>query len=77
MAVLRNEADIYLHSGGQFEWDSCAPAAVALAAGLHVSRLDGSPLVYNQLDPYLPDLLICRKEHSEEVLSQVARAMAD
>jgi 3'(2'), 5'-bisphosphate nucleotidase len=77
MAVLRNEADIYLHSGGQFEWDSCAPAAVALAAGLHVSRLDGSPLVYNQPDPYLPDLLICRKEHSEEVLSQVARAMAD
>jgi 3'(2'), 5'-bisphosphate nucleotidase len=71
MAVLRGEADIYLHSGGQFEWDSCAPAAVALAAGLHVSRLDGSPLAYNQPNPYLPDLLICRKQHAEEVLSRV------
>ncbi|RCW38532.1 3'(2'),5'-bisphosphate nucleotidase [Halopolyspora algeriensis] len=76
MAVVRNEADIYLHTGGQFEWDSCAPAAVAIAAGLHVSRLDGSPLVYNNLDPYLPDLLICRKEHAEEVLSQVASAVS-
>jgi 3'(2'), 5'-bisphosphate nucleotidase len=71
MAILRGEADIYLHSGGQFEWDSCAPAAVARAAGLHVSRIDGSPLAYNRPDPYLPDLLICRKEHAEEVLSRV------
>ena len=62
MAVLRGEADIYLHTGGQYEWDNCAPAAVALAAGFHVSRVDGSPLLYNQPDPYLPDLLICRKE---------------
>jgi 3'(2'), 5'-bisphosphate nucleotidase len=62
MAVVRGEADIYAHSGGQYEWDSCAPVAVAQAAGLHTSRLDGSPLVYNNADPYLPDLLICRAE---------------
>ncbi len=59
MAVVRGEADIYAHTGGQYEWDSCAPVAVAAAAGLHVSRLDGSPLRYNQDDVYLPDLLIC------------------
>lgn len=59
MAVVRGEADIYLHSGGQYEWDNCAPAAVALAAGLHASRMDGSPLTYNHENPYLPDLLIC------------------
>lgn len=68
MAVIRGEADIYLHSGGQYEWDSCAPAAVALAHGLHVSRIDGTPLVYNQRDVYMPDLLICRKEHARPVL---------
>ncbi|SKC02714.1 3'(2'),5'-bisphosphate nucleotidase CysQ [Sphingopyxis flava] len=72
MAVIRGEADIYLHSGGQYEWDSCAPVAVALAHGLHCSRIDGSPLVYNQADTYLPDLLVCRKEHAEMVLSQIA-----
>jgi len=72
MAIVRGEADIYLHSGGQYEWDSCAPAAVAIAHGLHVSRIDGSPLVYNQADVYMPDLLICRKEHAERVLAEVA-----
>lgn len=71
MAIVRGEADIYLHSGGQYEWDSCAPAAVALAHGLHASRIDGSPLVYNQRDVYMPDLLICRKEHAERVLDEV------
>ncbi|WP_039395224.1 3'(2'),5'-bisphosphate nucleotidase CysQ [Novosphingobium sp. MBES04] len=71
MAILRGEADIYLHSGGQYEWDSCAPAAVALGWGLHASRIDGSPLVYNQEDVYMPDLLICRKEHAEMVLEKV------
>ena len=60
MAVVLGEADIYVHSGGQFEWDSAAPVAVAAAAGLHVSRIDGSPLRYNQPDPWLPDVLICR-----------------
>ena len=80
MAVLRGEAEIYLHSGGQFEWDSCAPVAVAQAAGLHVSRIDGSPLVYNRADPYLPDVLICRKELAKEVvafLNHIGRADAD
>ena len=71
MAIVRGEADIYLHSGGQYEWDSCAPAAVAAAYGLHISRIDGSPLVYNQRDVYMPDLLICRKEHAERVLREV------
>lgn len=69
MAVVRGEAEIYLHTGGQFEWDSCAPVAVARAHGLHVSRADGSPLVYNQTDTYMPDLLICRPEWAEPVLS--------
>jgi 3'(2'), 5'-bisphosphate nucleotidase len=68
MAVVRGEADIYAHSGGQYEWDSAAPVAVAAAAGLHVSRLDGSPLHYNQSNPYLPDLLICRPELAAAVL---------
>lgn len=60
MAVLRGQADAYLHSGGQYEWDSAAPVGVLRAAGLHASRLDGSPLMYNQPSPYLPDLLVCR-----------------
>jgi 3'(2'), 5'-bisphosphate nucleotidase len=72
MAVVRGEADIYLHSGGQYEWDSCAPVAVALAAGFHASRVDGSPLIYNRENPYLPDLLICRKEQAAEVLALIA-----
>jgi 3'(2'), 5'-bisphosphate nucleotidase len=71
MAVIRGEADIYLHTGGQYEWDSCAPAAVALAHGLHASRVDGSPLVYNQRDVSMPDLLICRKEHARAVLDAI------
>lgn len=74
MAVVRGEADIYLHSGGQYEWDNCAPVAVALAAGLHCSRIDGTPLTYNQADVYLPDLLICPKELAEAALAEVARA---
>jgi 3'(2'), 5'-bisphosphate nucleotidase len=73
MAVVRGEADIYLHTGGQYEWDSCAPAAVALAHGLHASRVNGSPLIYNQQDVYMPDLLICRKEQADEVLNAVAQ----
>lgn len=68
MAIVRGEADIYLHTGGQYEWDSCAPAAVAAAHGLHVSRVDGSPLLYNQQDVYMPDLLICRKDHAQMIL---------
>ena len=68
MAVVLGEADVYAHSGGQYEWDNAAPAAVAAAAGLHVSRLDGSDLRYNQRDPWLPDLLICRPDLTEGVL---------
>jgi len=68
MAVVRGEADIYLHSGGQFEWDNCAPVAVARAAGLHVSRLNGQALRYNQADTRLPDLLVCRAELAARVL---------
>lgn len=77
MAVVRGQADIYLHTGGQYEWDSCAPAAVALAHGLHASRVDGSPLLYNQENTYLPDLLICRKEHAEQMLSLVRELKAE
>ena len=77
MAIILGQADIYLHSGGQYEWDSMAPAAVALAHGLHASRIDGSPLVYNQRDVYLPDLLICRQEHAEMVLGHIAALAQD
>ncbi|KMS53204.1 3'(2'),5'-bisphosphate nucleotidase CysQ [Sphingobium cupriresistens] len=77
MAIILGQADIYLHSGGQYEWDSMAPVAVARAHGLHCSRIDGAPLVYNQADVYLPDLLICRPEHAETVLGHVARFKQD
>ena len=76
MAVVRGEAEIYLHTGGQYEWDSAAPVAVALAHGLHASRIDGSPLIYNQQDTYMPDLLICRPEWSERVLAEVGKLSA-
>lgn len=76
MAVIRGEADIYLHSGGQYEWDSAAPVAVARAHGLHCSRIDGSPLVYNQSDTYMPDLLICRVEHRDMVMQALEAVKA-
>jgi 3'(2'), 5'-bisphosphate nucleotidase len=72
MAVVDGDVDAYVHSGGQYEWDSAAPAAVAVAAGLHVSRLDGSPLEYNRRDPWLPDLVVCRPELAATVLRAVA-----
>ena len=68
MAVVTGAADVYAHAGGMYEWDSCAPAAVAAAAGLHVSRIDGTPLRYNRPDPWLPDLLVCRRELAATVL---------
>jgi 3'(2'), 5'-bisphosphate nucleotidase len=68
MAVVLGAADVYVHAGGQYEWDSAAPVAVAAAAGLHVSRLDGTALRYNQANPWLPDQLICRQELAAEVL---------
>jgi 3'(2'), 5'-bisphosphate nucleotidase len=74
MAVIQGHADVYAHSGGQYEWDSAAPVGVAAAAGCHCSRLDGSPLVYNRPDPYLPDLLVCRPELAATVLAAIRRA---
>jgi len=71
MAVVTGEADLYYHSGGQHEWDNCAPAAIALAAGLHASRLDGSPLVYNRADSQMPDLVIGRPELARRVLRRI------
>jgi 3'(2'), 5'-bisphosphate nucleotidase len=68
MAVVLGEADIYIHDGGMYQWDTAAPAAVALAAGLHVSRVDGSPAVYNERDPWFPDILICRREFADPIL---------
>jgi 3'(2'), 5'-bisphosphate nucleotidase len=70
-AVVRGEVDAYVHAGGQYQWDSAAPVAIALAAGLHASRLDGSPLRYNEPDPWLPDLLICRRELAADLLAAV------
>ena len=67
-AVVMGEADIYVHDGGMYQWDSAAPAAVALAAGFHASRLDGSPLIYNDRDPWLPDFFVCRPELTDGVL---------
>ncbi|HZD65393.1 MAG TPA: 3'(2'),5'-bisphosphate nucleotidase CysQ [Acidimicrobiales bacterium] len=75
MAVLRGEADAYLHAGGHHEWDSAAPVAVARSAGLHASRIDGSPLRYNQPDPFQADLLVCRRELTGRLLDSVARAI--
>ena len=74
MAVVTGMVDAYLHAGGQYEWDSAAPVAVAAAHGLHASRIDGSPLRYNQPDPLLPDLLICRPELADALLAAVAKA---
>lgn len=68
-AVVQGRADVYVHAGGQYEWDSAAPVAVARAAGLLTSRIDGSPLIYNQADPTLPDLIVCRPELAEAVLA--------
>ena len=68
-AVVAGAADVYVHAGGQYEWDSAAPVAVARAAGLHTSRIDGSGLAYNQPNPLLPDLVVCRREFADAVLA--------
>lgn len=73
-AVARGEVDAYVHAGGQYEWDSAAPVAVALDWGLHASRIDGSPLLYNRADPYLPDLLVCRQDLAEPLLAAIGQA---
>jgi 3'(2'), 5'-bisphosphate nucleotidase len=72
-AVVTGDADVYVHAGGQYEWDSAAPVAVAVAAGLHCSRLDGSPLRYNQPDPLLPDLVVCHPDLAPGVLARLPR----
>ncbi len=77
MAVVRGDVDAYVHAGGQWEWDSAAPAGVVRAAGLHASRLDGSPLIYNRRDPYLPDLLMCRAELADALLEGIWSAYRD
>jgi 3'(2'), 5'-bisphosphate nucleotidase len=77
ISVVLGASDVYLHGGGQWEWDSAAPVAVCRAAGLHTSRLDGTPLVYNQPKPWLPDLLICRPELADAVLEAVTAAQTD
>jgi 3'(2'), 5'-bisphosphate nucleotidase len=74
VAVARGEADAYVHAGGMYQWDSAAPVAVARAAGLTTCRLDGSPLVYNDPDPWLPDLVVCRPELAARVLAAVRPA---
>jgi 3'(2'), 5'-bisphosphate nucleotidase len=74
MAVVRGDVDAYIHAGGQWEWDNAAPAGVILAAGMHASRLDGSPMVYNRPDPYLPDLLMCRQELADVLLGAIGMA---
>jgi 3'(2'), 5'-bisphosphate nucleotidase len=74
MAVVRGDVDAYIHAGGQWEWDSAAPAGVVAAAGMHATRLDGSPLIYNRADPYLPDLLMCRAELADVLLEGILSA---
>jgi 3'(2'), 5'-bisphosphate nucleotidase len=69
MSVVRDLTDAYVHAGGQYEWDSAAPVAVARAAGLFTSRIDGSPLQYNQNDVYLPDLIVCRPELADRIVA--------
>lgn len=77
MSVLLGQSDAYVHSGGQYEWDSAAPVAVARAAGAHTSRLDGSPLRYNQEDVLLPDLLVCHPDLAGRLLREIAAVAAD
>jgi 3'(2'), 5'-bisphosphate nucleotidase len=74
VAVARGEVDAYVHSGGQYQWDSAAPVAIARAAGLTTCRLDGSPLVYNDPDPWLPDLIVCRPELADRILDAIVPA---
>lgn len=71
MSVVRDLADAYVHAGGQYQWDNAAPVVVARAAGLHCSRVDGSPLVYNEDDTSLPDLIVCRPELAEDIIAFV------
>ncbi|GAA2750586.1 3'(2'),5'-bisphosphate nucleotidase CysQ [Amnibacterium kyonggiense] len=75
LAVVSGAADAYVHAGGQYEWDSAAPVAVARAAGLHTSRIDGSPLEYNRADPLLPDLVVCPPALADRLLGAIATVL--
>jgi len=77
MAVVLGNVDVYLHAGGQYQWDSAAPIAVARAAGLHTSRIDGSPLLYNSRDTWLPDLLVCQPHLADDILRAVRNFTAN
>jgi 3'(2'), 5'-bisphosphate nucleotidase len=77
ISVVRDVTDAYVHAGGQYEWDSAAPVVVARAAGLHTSRIDGSPLVYNQDDVMLPDLVVCRPELADAILEYIRSSGAE
>jgi 3'(2'), 5'-bisphosphate nucleotidase len=77
MSVVRDVADAYVHAGGQYQWDNAAPVAVARASGLHCSRVDGSPLVYNAEDTSLPDLIVCRPELADDIIAFVRRHGTD
>ena len=77
ISVTRDLTDAYVHAGGQYEWDSAAPVAVARAAGLFPSRVDGSPLAYNQEDVYLPDVVVCRPELADRILGFIAEHGTD
>ena len=74
-AVIAGNVDGYVHAGGQYEWDSAAPVAVALATGLHASRVDGTPLAYNRADPLLPDIVVCRRDLAPRLLAALAEVM--
>lgn len=77
MSVVDGSSDAYVHAGGQYEWDSAAPVAVAAAHGLHTSRVDGSPLVYNRENPWLPDVVVCRPEFAQELLASLATLLGE
>jgi 3'(2'), 5'-bisphosphate nucleotidase len=76
VATLTGEVDAYIHGGGQYEWDSAAPVVVVVHHGLHASRADGSSLIYNQRSPWLPDLVICRREQAAGLLAAIEGAVA-
>ena len=72
--VLSGETDAYVHAGGFYEWDTAAPAAVAVASGYHASRIDGADLAYNREDPLMPDILICRPAIAGQLLEAIREA---
>ena len=74
-AVIRRQVDAYVHTGGQYEWDSAAPVAVARAAGLFTSRVNGDPLTYNNRNPYLPDLVVCNPHIASDIINHLAQIM--